>query len=56
MDEEGRPFEDKGERGNDKSGNNMTVDSKNVMAHAMFQRNHGDYVHPCIPKLQGDHS
>jgi hypothetical protein len=33
----------------------MTVGCKYVVAHASLQRDHGDDIHSCVTKLQGDH-
>ena len=53
--EEEKPFKYKGKGCNDNGSDNMTVRSKDEITHAMLHRNHGDYVHPCKSKLQGDH-
>lgn len=48
----GVPFKDKSKRSDDEKCNNMTVNRENPMAHAMFERNHGDDVHARVPKLK----
>ena len=54
-DKKKKPFKKKGKGCNDNGSNNMTVRRKDEITHAILQRNHGDYIHPSISKLQGDH-
>lgn len=51
-----KPFEYNCKGGNHERGNNMTVHCKYVVTHASLQRDHRDYVHSCVPELQGDHT
>lgn len=37
-------------------GNNMAINDQNPMAKSTLQRNKGNYVHSCIPKLKPYHS
>lgn len=50
------PFEEKSKGGYDKSSESMTINNKNIVAHASVEGNFCDNIHPCIPKLQGHHS
>lgn len=51
-----RPFEDDGEGRDDNGGNDVSINGENVMVHALLKTKHRDNIHPCISKLQGNHS
>lgn len=45
------PLENESKGSHDNRGDDMTVCGENPMVHAMLERDHGDDVHACIPKL-----
>lgn len=49
------PFEHKGKGGDDRGGECVSINNKNVVAHAPIERHFSDNVHSGIPKLEGNH-
>lgn len=49
------PFENEGKRSNNSGSESVAINHKDVVAHALVERDLSDDVHACIPKLQRDH-
>ena len=47
-----RPFQDKSERSDNKSGDNVAIHDQDVLIHSLVQSELYDYVHPRGAELQ----
>lgn len=50
------PFKNNGKGCNSKGGKCMAIDNKNPVTHSPFEAHHCNNIHPCVTKLQGNHS